>query len=126
MNAAQDPLKAMQAMGGMPGMDMKITPGAGKISSIPVYTGAKKDGGETTGSDEDGSFASTNYTASASLKQVYAYYDNLVDQSRSPTMLSGSGTSADMNIATIGGLVKIHAESKGENQTSFTMKTYGK
>lgn len=131
-NAARSqmaPMGQMNPMGGqtgpMPGMDMmKIAPGSGTLTSVPVYTGAQQDGGVTSGSDEDGSFSSATYTASANLKEIRGFYDKITHGTGSSST-QWTDTNVDIVIGTKGGLVKIHAEPKGTNQTSITMKTYG-
>jgi len=116
MNAAQDPL---QSMGISRADALKSTPGTGSIASVPAYTGAKQEGGTTTGSDGDGSFSATSYTASTDVDTVYQFYKNMADNSVE------AGGIADLSIPTKTGLVKIHVEPKGTNQASITMKTYG-
>lgn len=125
-NAARSQMAPMgqmdpSQMGEMPGMNMmKVTPGSGSIASVPAYTGAKQDGGATTGSDADGSFSATSYTASTSVDSVYQFYKEMSNSAVE------SGNIADFIIPTKSGLVKIHAEPKGTNEVSITMKTYGK
>lgn len=109
---------------GMGGM-MKITPGSGKIASVSPYTGAQQEGGTSSGSDEDGSFSSSTYTASAGIDKIIEFYKGVGHQAGSYSS-SSSGDSGDATIATAGGLAKVHMESKGANQTSITIKTYGK
>lgn len=124
MNTAQDPAQAMQAMGGMPGMDMKITPGSGSTASVPVYAGAKQDGPSTTGSDGDGSFSAASYTASTDVDTVYQFYKTAAKTAGQYSSMYSGGI-ADLSIATKGGLAKVHIEPKGTAQASITIKTYG-
>ncbi|MHB0998278.1 MAG: tetratricopeptide repeat protein [Armatimonadota bacterium] len=79
----------------------------------------------SNGTDANGSYAASTITMPTDLANTYAFYEGYVKQSGG-SVVSSSSNSADFNMPLNSGVVLIHIESSGGNQTTVITKVYKK
>jgi len=105
-----------------PGMqqNMPMPSQGGAAAAVTPYYGSTQAGSPTNGTDAGRPCTTTAYTAQAGFEAVFSHFKTIA-QSGHNYSASSSGTSADI---LIGDKTKIQIESKGPNQTSYTITEY--
>jgi len=93
---------------------------AGAAVAVTPYPGSTQVGAPTNDTDAGRPYTTTSYTAQAGFEAVIGHFRRIAETGHSYSW-SSDDTSADI---LIGGKTRIRIESKGTNQTSYTIIEY--